>query len=124
MAATLASLGVVLGLFFLVMWLLRRHLPSGSLQLPNDVLEVLGRGTIGAKQPVHLVRLGDRLLLVANNGQSLETLAEITDPDEVTRLAGLCRQAHPQSATAAFRDVFQKVTGPPPRAAKAEVRRG
>ena len=37
-----------------------------------------------------------------------ETLTEITDPEEVVRLAGFCRQKHPQSATAAFREVFEQ----------------
>jgi hypothetical protein len=42
----------------------------------------------------------------------VETLTEITDTDEVTRLAGLCRQAQPGSTTAAFRQVLQQLAGP------------
>ena len=121
---TFASLAVVLGIFFLIMWIMRRHLPSSSAPLPSDVLEVLGRGLIGQKQPVHLVRLGDRLLLVAVNPDGMETLSEITDPDEATRLAGLCRKAHPQSATNAFRQVLGELANQPPRASKLEERDG
>ena len=118
---TMASLAVVVGLFFLVMWLVRRHLPRGMGPLPGDVLEVLGRAAVGQKQSVTLLRLGDRLLLVAISAGGIETLSEITDPDEVTRLLGICRQAQPQSATTAFRQVLQQMSGPP-RAAKAEDR--
>jgi flagellar biogenesis protein FliO len=119
---TMASLAVVVGLFLLAMWLVRRHLPRGQGPLPSDVLEVLGRATIGNRQPLTLIRLGDRLLLVATNSQGVETLSEITDPDEVTRLLGICRQASPQSATAAFQQVFQQMSRPP-QAAKKEDRR-
>ena len=41
----------------------------------------------------------------------VETLTEITEPEEVDRLAGICRQAHPDSTTAAFRQVFQQFAG-------------
>jgi flagellar biogenesis protein FliO len=117
----MASLAVVLGLFFLVILLVRRHLPKGMGPLPSDVLELLGRAPVGQKQSVTLLRLGDRLLLVAISAAGIETLSEITDPDEVTRLVGICRQAQPQSATTAFRQVLQQMSGPP-RAAKAEDR--
>jgi flagellar biogenesis protein FliO len=118
---TLASLALVVGAFLLVMWFVRRHLPRGAGPLPSDVLEVLGRASIGPKQPVSLVRLGDRLLLVAIHVGSAETLAEVTDPDEVTRLVGICQQARPGSASGAFRQVFQQMSKPP-RAGKAEDR--
>ena len=117
----LASLAAVLGVFLLVTWFVRRHLPRGAGPLPTDVLEVLGRATIGHKQPLSLLRLGDRLLLVAIHPAGAETLAEITDPDEVTRLVGLCRQAQPQSASGAFRQVLQQMSNPQ-RATKAEDR--
>ncbi len=118
---TLASLAVVVGLFLLVMWLVRRHLPRGMGPLPADVFEVLGRAAVGQKQSVTLLRLGDRLLLVAISAAGIETLSEITDPDEVTRLLGICRQAQPTSATTAFRHVLQQMSVPP-RATRAEDR--
>jgi len=118
---TLASLAVVVGLFLLVMWFVRRHLPRGMGPLPSDVLEVLGRSSIGHKQPAALVRLGDRLLLVAAGGSGLTTLAEITDADQVTRLVALCHQSRPHSASAAFRQVLEQMSQPP-RAGKAEDR--
>src|SRR5207245_7896741 len=109
---SLGSLALVVGAFPFVMWFVRRHLPRGAGPLPSDVLEVLGRATIAHKQPVSLVRLGDQLLLVAIHAGSAETLAEITDPDEVTRLVGICQQARPQSATSAFRQVLRQLSDP------------
>jgi hypothetical protein len=61
---------------------------------------------------VYLLRCGQKLLLVSLTPAGAETLTEVTDPQEVDRLAGLCRQAHPQSATAAFRQVFQQFASP------------
>jgi flagellar biogenesis protein FliO len=107
----LGSLAVVLALFFGVAWVLRRGMPAAGQALPRDVLEVLGRSPLPGRQQVHLLRLGNKLLLVWASGQAVETLAEVTDPQEVDRLTGLCQQAHPSSASNAFRQVFQQFAG-------------
>jgi flagellar biogenesis protein FliO len=108
-SAVVGSLAVVLGLFFVLAWAMRRTAPRGSMLLPTEVVEVLGRAPLASRQQVHLVRCGTKLLLVSVSPTGAETLTEITDPDEVTRLAGLCRQAHPDSVTATFRQVFQQM---------------
>lgn len=105
-----ASLAVVLGLFFAAAWAVRRGLPQGPPKLPAEVVEVLGRAPLAGRQFAHLVRCGNKLLLVHLAPNCAETLTEITEPAEVDRLAGLCRQAHPQSATASFRQIFQQVS--------------
>ncbi len=110
-ATVVGSLAVVLGLFFVLAWAMRRASPRGSLNLPTEVVEILGRAPLAARQQVHLLRCGTKLLLVSVTPTGAETLTEITDPDEVTRLAGLCRQARPDSATATFRDVFGQLSG-------------
>ena len=104
----LTSLAMVLGLFLLAAWLMRKSMPSGGRTLPPDVVEVLGRVMLAPRQPAQLVRLGHKLILVSISAAGVKTLTEITDPQEVDRLAGLCRQAHPQSSTAAFKQVFQQ----------------
>jgi hypothetical protein len=63
---------------------------------------------LAARQQAHLVRLGAKLVLLSISPAGVETLSEVTDPDEVNRLAGLCQRARPDSATAAFRRVFQR----------------
>ncbi|HEX5444161.1 MAG TPA: flagellar biosynthetic protein FliO [Pirellulales bacterium] len=103
-----ASLAVVLGLFFVVAWALRRGMPRGAMLLPADVVEVLGRAPLSGRQFAHLVRCGNKMLLVYLAPGCAETLTEITDPVEVDRLAGLCKQSQPQSTTASFRQVFQQ----------------
>ncbi len=102
----IGSLAVVLGVFFLVAWGLRRASPRAAGILPGEVFETLGRAPMDGRQQVHLLRCGNKLLLVSVTPAGAETLTEITDPMEVDRLAGLCQQANPNSSTAAFRQVF------------------
>ena len=63
LATGAASLAIVVGLFFVVVWAVRRGLPKGAGLLPPDALEVLGRAPLVGKQQVHLVRCGNKLLL-------------------------------------------------------------
>jgi flagellar protein FliO/FliZ len=107
------SLAVVLGIFLLIVWLLRRASPRGAGILPAEAFEMLGRAPLANHQQVHLLRCGNKLLLVAvtgaGAGAAAKTLTEITDLAEVDRLAGLCRRARAGSPTATFRQVFHQV---------------
>lgn len=102
------SLALVLGLFFIVAWLLRRGLPKGSGLLPAEAVEVLGRTALPHRQHMQLIRCGNKLLLVAVSAGGAETLTEITDPLEVERLVGLCSSARSNSHAAAFRQVLDQ----------------
>jgi flagellar protein FliO/FliZ len=107
------SLALVLGIFFLVVWLLRHTAPNGPGTLPAEVFEVLGRAPLANRQHVHLLRCGNRLLLVSvgsvGTGSGAKTLAEVTDPEEVERLAGLCRPVRPGRPAASLRQMFRQV---------------
>ena len=94
------SLAVVLVVFFALMSLLRRGLPAQGGKLPPAVLEVLGHATIGAKQQLHLLRCGHKLLLTCTTAAGMQTLAEIIEPAEVERLAALCRGAGARKSAA------------------------
>lgn len=108
LVTAIGSLGLVLGVFFLIAWGMRRARPAGMTALPGEVFEVLGRAPMANRQQVHLLRCGNKLLLVCVTPTGTETLTEIVDPMEVDRLAGLCRQSQPGSATEAFRQVFKQ----------------
>ena len=110
MVTVVGSLATVLGVFFLVAWGMRRAGPPSLTPLPGDVFEVLGRAPLVGRQQVHLLRCGKKLLLVSATADGVETLTEVADPLEVDRLSGLCRQAHPNSATATFREVFGQIS--------------
>jgi flagellar biogenesis protein FliO len=85
-----ASLGIVLGLFLLVVLVVRRGMPKTAAQLPREAVQLLGRAPLVGRQYLHLVRCGNKLLLLSVSAGSSTTLTEITDPAEVERLVELC----------------------------------
>jgi flagellar biogenesis protein FliO len=107
------SLAIVLGLFLVLAWCSRKFAPAGSAQLPKEALELLGRASLSPRQQVQLVRLGNKLLLVALTPAGAETLTEITDAAEVERLTGLCRRGQPASASNSFAQTLGQLTREP-----------
>lgn len=114
------SLGIVVCLFLGVAWFAKKSMPAGSARLPTEVVEVLGRSTIAPRQQVYVLRFGRKLLLVSQQPGQTQTLSEITDEEEVIRLAGICESNSPRSATRTFSDVLKHVamgkSDTPPRA--------
>ncbi len=102
----ISSLAIVLGLFFLVVWVSRRALPKASANLPKEVLELLGRSPLGSRHHLQLVRLGHRLLLISVTQDGAETLSEITDQDEVNDVVASCRRQAADSVSGTFRNVL------------------
>jgi flagellar protein FliO/FliZ len=102
------ALGVVLGLFFVVAWFMRRSMPQSMVRLPSEAVEQLGRAPLAGKQNVHLLRIGGKLLLVVVTPFGAETLTEVTDPDEVERLCALCKKNGAHGPSAEFRDVLKQ----------------
>jgi flagellar protein FliO/FliZ len=109
------SLGGVIGLFLIVAWCLKRGAPRAGGRLPREVVEVLGRAPLAEHKQMQLLRLGNKLILIAVTQTGTDTLAEITDPVEVDRLTGLCYQGHPHSSTMAFDKVFKSLETAPKR---------
>ncbi len=83
----LSSLAVVLGGFFLFAWVVRRNrLPAVE---EEQVFRTMGRVSLLGKQ-AHVVKFGDRLLVLAKTANGLEKLTELTNPQEIERVVGLC----------------------------------
>jgi flagellar biogenesis protein FliO len=96
LVTTITALVLVIGLFLLCAWALRRGSRQLSGALPKDVVSVLGTTPLGGRQLAQLLRLGNKLVLVSVTTGGAETLAEVTDPAEVERLLGLCLQSGPR----------------------------
>lgn len=110
------ALAIVLGAFLLFAWALRRGGKNSGTRrglLPADAVSVLGRVPLAARQFADLLRVGNKLVLVAQTPSGPTTLTEITDPMEVDRLVGMCQQFDPQSTTKAFEQVFQQLSSEP-----------
>lgn len=95
------ALVVVLGLMFGFVWLFKRTAPKSLLPLPIETVQVLGNAPLHGKQHLRLIRLGHRVLLLAVSEATSQTLAEVTDPDEVQYLLQLCegKSARQESQT-------------------------
>jgi flagellar biogenesis protein FliO len=115
--SVIASLAIVLGLFFVVAWMMRRTLPASTRRLPDDVVETLGRAPLAGRQQMHLLRFGNKLLLVCVSPTGVDTLAEITDPMEIERVTELCAKTKSSGATKAFKQIFGQMSGDKPLAA-------
>lgn len=102
LTATGGGLAIAVGLLLSTVWLIRSCSPKSSRLLPRDVVEVLGRMSLGGKQTGQLVRVGSKLVLVAITPDGAETLTEITDPDEVARLVAACDSKSGRGSTADF----------------------
>jgi flagellar biogenesis protein FliO len=109
------GLAIVVGAFLLFAWVLRRGGQGRASRgmLPADAVSVLGRVSLTSKQVAQLLRVGNKLVLVALTPGGAETLTEVTDPVEVDRLMGLCQQHDPRSTTKAFEEVFQNLSREP-----------
>ncbi|RMF43589.1 MAG: hypothetical protein D6753_04805 [Planctomycetota bacterium] len=104
-----SSLLIVLGLFFGVAWCYKRGMRGiAAGHLPKQVLEVLGRSSLGPRQQLVLLRVGPKLVLVSVIQGEARTLTEITDPIEVDRMVGDCESARPGSVTQSFRDILSQ----------------
>jgi flagellar biogenesis protein FliO len=112
LVTTGASLAVVVGLFLLLVWFQRRSSGHGRSMLPGAVVRTLGRVPLNGRQEMHLVRVGNKLLLLAVTATSAETLTEITDPEEIDRLSGICRREEPGSISASFREILNQLQQP------------
>ncbi len=86
-ATTISSLGVAAGLMLGFIWLSRRVRPQGSLTVPDDLVEVIGKVALDSKHRAHLVRFGDRLLLLSLQGTGVSKLGEIPFA-ELSRASG------------------------------------
>ena len=108
---TLGSLLFVLTLFGCVAYWMRRGGTRSNQLLSGEAWEILGRGTLGPKHDVQLVRLGNRLLLVGYSPHTIQTLVEITDPEEVQSMLTSCHTKRPQFSGGFPKKLFAALSG-------------
>ncbi len=78
----IVSLGVVVGLMFVVAKVARKRLGTGRRAGDATSLQVLSRQVVGKGAAVTLVRAGDRALLLGVTEHSVSLLAETDLPPE------------------------------------------
>ncbi len=113
------SLAAVLALILVLRWAARK-LPAVSGRSARAI-QVLSRSYISNKQQIMIVQVGRRLLVVGDGGQQLNTLCEITDPDEMAALLGQIRgEGNESSAAATIAGIFRRENEKPATAASPE----
>jgi flagellar biogenesis protein FliO len=110
-----AGLAIVVGLFLVAMWLMRRGSPKGNGLLPAEAFAMLGRAPLTAQSFAHLLRVGNKLVLVAVSAEGAQPLTEVTDPMEVDRLTGLCASGSGYGPSAEFQQVLAQLAKEPAR---------
>ncbi|MFG0295223.1 MAG: flagellar biosynthetic protein FliO [Maioricimonas sp. JB045] len=81
--------GTLAGVLLLVRF--GRQLQPGPPELPLEALQSLGQQRLTPQLTLHLLQMGDRLLLVGVGTDGARTLTEIDDPAEVQQMIGFCR---------------------------------
>ncbi|MFK7776558.1 MAG: flagellar biosynthetic protein FliO [Gimesia sp.] len=105
---TLGALLVVISLILVAAKLFKKHHPMASANLPLEVMEVLGKRPLDARQTIHFVRCGSRVLILGSSPAGLEMLSEVLDPVEVDLITGMCRErAQSSKLNSSFRNLFQ-----------------
>ena len=89
--STTISLGLIVGTIILVGRWMKRNGFQGTRSLPLEAFELLGRRQIEPRVAVHLVRCGNRILILGVGAEGVRTLSEIEDPAEVQRLTSTCQ---------------------------------
>ncbi|MFN0199186.1 MAG: FliO/MopB family protein [Planctomycetaceae bacterium] len=106
---TIFSLLVITGLIVLCAWIVKKIQPLKVQGLSTDVVEVLGKRPLDPRQQIYLIRCGSRILVVGSSLQGMSTLAEITDPQEMDTLIGLCRKTtHDSRIVQSFQSLLGK----------------
>jgi flagellar protein FliO/FliZ len=115
LASAGAGLAIVIALFLLFSWTMRRGGPKPSGMLPESAFAVLGRAPLTSQSFAQLLRVGNKLVLVAMSADGAQPLAEVTDPLEVDRIAGLCMSGKPTGSSAEFQQVLAQLSKEPAR---------
>lgn len=100
------ALAVVLVAIFVTQKVWRRMGLPGAGGRASGALQVVSRLSVSPKQQVMLLRVGRRLVLVANNGQQMSPLCEIDDPEEAAAILGATASEQPTSSAASFSAVL------------------
>lgn len=114
------ALAIVLALIFALCWLMRRTIDPAGAAGASRAVQVLSRTILAPKQQVLLLRVGRRVVVVADSAGQMTTLSEITDPDEAAALIGQVREEKLTAAAPAFGGLLGRFGGKMRGAGSAE----
>lgn len=116
--AMVVVLGLIVGLKYVAVWLF----PGVRAGVTGRGVRVLARTAIAPRQQVLLLHVGRRILVVGDSAGTLNSLANIDEPDEVAELLGQISSTTTATASSKFRAMFGRAErdyDPPPESLTA-----
>lgn len=102
------ALGAVVSLILAFRWGARRFMPGGVTSGHSRAVQVISRTIVSPKQQLMLVKVGRRLVLVANSPAGMNAVCEIRDEQEVADLLGQVSAERGDSVSRAFGSLFRR----------------
>ncbi len=103
--ALVLVIAVILGL----KWMGRRVFAVPTASRSSVAIQVLSRVALSPRQQIMLLRVGRRLIVVADTGAQMNAISEIADDEEVAALVGQLQSDKTESASRAFGTLFGRV---------------
>lgn len=94
----LAVLALIAGIVFF----LKKYMPVRRMLAGSQVLQIVARTHVSAKQQLMLVKLGRKMVLIGVSPERIQTVATVDDPDQVALLMGDIASQSPRSMSRAF----------------------
>jgi flagellar biogenesis protein FliO len=118
---TAGSLAVVIALIvacrYAMQWLERRAGGASGFSTqagaPSGLAEVLARYTVSKGTKLLLLKINARILVVSQTGEGMQTLSEITDPDEVASILIKTRDEEGASEASRFTQMLREMERDP-----------
>ena len=102
----LLALGIVLAAIFISQKVWKKMGMPGVGGRASGALQVVARLNVSPKQQILLLRIGRRLVVVGNSGTQMNTLCDISDPEEAAILLGQTTTERQGSITSSFNAVL------------------
>lgn len=105
----LGSLLLVLGVFFGIVFCLKKILPREKNSLPPELIGCVGQFMLTPKNRLYLVTFGSRLLLLSASPEGLCVLTEVTAPEEVEYFIQCGPKAFTGSSSPLVQEVLDRI---------------
>jgi len=103
------GLGAVLLLVFVLrLWLRAHGMGAVAAGRPSGVLEILARYPVSRGQTLLVLRFGRRIVLAHQAGGTMQTLSELSDPNEVAQMLGRLEAGASGRDAERFRSVLER----------------
>jgi flagellar biogenesis protein FliO len=109
------ALVIVIGVILLLRSGVRQMTATAIAGRSGKLVTVLSRSMVSPRQQVLVMQVGKRLIVVGDSAGRMNTLCEISDPDEVAMLIGQSMQAKlavAERAVGSFRSLFGRANEP------------